>query len=335
MVNPRLDSSGKYVTDDYIGELIGILLNSIFDLHRTFRQYAPRTQDFVICLDDKVNWRKEVLPSYKGTRPQQRQQSKINYPEVFKSIEEMTNVLKESLPYRVLKGDNAEGDDTILVLCERYAKSNKILILSSDKDMIQATKFGCVKQYSLLTRRFMNFGTKGELTLDDWLLDHVALGDACDCVPKIVDGTVFTQEFKDFLSSKSISLTPLGYWRLKQETRDLISSNFSGDIFTKIRFGAKTLRKRINEAGSLDKFLDMNPLYRLNWERNERLVLADGIPSKVKDSILAEFEHTETSFKEREFQTFLRKYNLDNMMFNLPSDLYTGQEITADAFNCA
>ena len=338
MVNPREDETGQYITSEYSGQLIGVILSTIFDLNQSFHQYAPTPRDFVICLDDKVNWRKDILSTYKGNRAAQRQQSKINYPEVFEHIEHLTDVLRNDLPYRVVKGTKAEGDDTILVLCERYAKKERILIISSDKDMIQATKFGDVKQYSMLTRRFMNYGTKGELSLDDWLLDHVALGDACDCVPKVVDDTVFSVPFKEFLSTKGIELTPRVYWNLKQSTRDHLLNAFDtaypgSSIFTKVRFGAKTLRKQIEKLGGLDQWLDSNDLYREHWRRNEVLVLAEGIPDFVRNSVLSEFEHSSTRFNEQNLQGFLRKYNLDQMIFNLPSDLYKGQELNASVFD--
>ena len=74
--------------------------------------------------------------------------------------------------------------------------------------MLQAKKYGDVTQYSLFTRKYITEETKHEESLDDWLLDHVILGDACDEVPKVVDFTEFSDEFKKFLNSENTDIDP-------------------------------------------------------------------------------------------------------------------------------
>lgn len=331
-VNPQEDENGQFKTDDFIGPALGFMLSNIFDLETTFNKYMPTARDMVICLDDRTNWRKRELKSYKGSRKSNRERSRINYGEVFSATDEMVSALRENTPYRVIKANEAEGDDVILSICERFAPSERILIVSSDKDMIQATKYGPVKQYSLLTKHFINYNTKNEQSLDDWLLDHVVLGDAADEIPRVIDNTEFTDEFSNFLKSKNIELTPEQFWKLRDSTKDKLQNAFGGVMFKHSRFGPSTLRKEIKKFGSLDNWLDSNPLYRINYERNKKLILSEYIPGDIKNSIMIEFDHASTDFNELEFRGFLSKYHLDKMAFNLPQSFYHGGEIGVDAF---
>lgn len=324
-LKPQVDHEGKYVTSDYIGAVIGWVLNDMFELQRDFKKYAPQARDFVVCLDSKNNWRKDILSTYKGSRKTTRNESPIRYDEVFEHITSFTDMLRQYLPYRIVQADRAEGDDVILILCQRFAKTEPTLILSSDKDMIQASQYGRVKQYSLLTKRFINYGTKGEISLEDWLIDHVVLGDKADEVPRVIDGTTFSKDFLEFLAKKKLDLTPELFWELKEDTRTKIGDKFmesypDGCPFDSQRFGSATLRKKIKEFGSLDAWLDSNKLYRKNYERNKKLVLAEYIPEYVRASTLAEFDHAAVKFNEFAARAFLSKY--DQSMINFPDNFY-------------
>lgn len=324
MVNPSKDSEEKYITSEFIGPAIGLILNNIFNLESTFKKYFHRPEDMVICLDAHTNWRKDAMLSYKGHRKSSRAASPVRFNEVFNDIGNLITILTDDTPYRVVKGDNAEADDVILVLAERYAKSEPILIISSDKDMIQAEKFGNVKQYSLLTRKFVTYKTKAESSLDDWLRDHIVFGDAADEIPRIVDNTEFTPEFAAYLQTIGKAMSPKRFWDIPQDERDALTEQYDGAVFTKKRFGPATLKKEIQKCGSLDDWLATNPLYRDNYERNKRLILAEYIPQVVRDSILAEFDHAKTDYYPDNIHRTLSNYGLN---IKLPTSFWNYQTV--------
>lgn len=326
-IQPRKEND-QYITKDFINYTKYLILENIFDVQNRFRGY----KDLVICLDNtrNGNWRKDVLGSYKSQRTVTRAKSDINYSEVFKEIDDFLEFLKLHSPYHVVSVPKAEGDDVILCLAKHFAQREPIMIISSDKDMIQAQKHGDVKQYSLLTRKFVTAETKSD-NMEDWLLEHVVLGDACDEVPRVIDETVFSDDFQDFLDTKNISLTPKVFLENREKLETKFSElGFEGDFFKKERFGMSTLRRRIRDFGSLDKWLDSNELYRTNFERNKRLVLEEFIPEFILEESAKQID-TKTNFDFNVFRKYLEENQLRSLEDKMPDCFFT-QKITADYF---
>ena len=61
------------------------------------------------------------------------------------SIHDIMNTLYNEIslnfPYKNLKLNKVEADDIIAVLCQKYNKEEKILIVSSDKDFQQLQRY--------------------------------------------------------------------------------------------------------------------------------------------------------------------------------------------------
>ena len=326
-IQPRKENE-QYITKDFINYTKYLILENIFDIQNRFRNY----KDLVICLDNtrNGNWRKDVLGSYKSQRTVTRAKSDINYSEVFKEIDGFLEFLKLHSPYHVVSVPKAEGDDVILCLAKHFAQREPIMIISSDKDMIQAQKHGDVKQYSLLTRKFVTAETKSD-NMEDWLLEHVVLGDACDEVPRVIDETVFSDDFEDFLKTRNITLTPKQFLEHREKLETKFSElGFERDFFKKERFGMSTLRRRIRDFGSLDKWLDSNELYRTNFERNKRLVLEEFIPEFILEESTKQID-TKTNFDFNTFRKYLEENQLRSLEDKMPDCFFT-QKITADYF---
>lgn len=326
-IQPRKENE-QYITKDFINYTKYLILENIFDIQNRFRNY----KDLVICLDNtrNGNWRKDVLGSYKSQRTVTRAKSDINYSEVFKEIDGFLDFLKLHSPYHVVSVPKAEGDDVILCLAKHFAQREPIMIISSDKDMIQAQKHGDVKQYSLLTRKFVTAETKSD-NMEDWLLEHVVLGDACDEVPRVIDETVFSDDFQDFLDTKNISLTPKQFLEHREKLETKFSElGFERDFFKKERFGMSTLKRRIRDFGSLDKWLDSNELYRTNFERNKRLVLEEFIPEFILEESTKQID-LKTNFDFNAFRKYLEENQLRSLEDKMPDCFFT-QKITADYF---
>lgn len=282
--------NGKYEPEEFMPAFLGCLLQTIIEVDNTYRYEFG---DIVLCLDNVKEglWRKQYLKSYKETRKANREESPVPFDAVFPKIEEFLEQIRKNTPYKIVSVSKSEGDDAILCLAKAFSKTEKILIYSSDKDMIQAQKYGNVTQFSPLMKKFLTAESKAG-SMNEWLLEHCILGDPADEVPKITDFTEFSDNFKAYLSGKNLNITPKEYLELPEETIEDLESNYSvmkksgktekKDIWKQMKLGPATLKKII-DSGKFQEFLDSNPLYRPNLERNKRLVLAEYIPQEIYD----------------------------------------------------
>ena len=143
--------------------------------------------DMIICADDKKYWRRELFPYYKASRKKAREESALDWNLIFESLNKIRDELKETFPYTVLQIDHAEADDIIATLCHEhgvYLKNDateKILILSSDKDFLQLQKFANVEQYSPMQKKFLK-----ESNPERFLKEHIMKGDKGDGIPNFL-----------------------------------------------------------------------------------------------------------------------------------------------------
>jgi 5'-3' exonuclease len=110
-----------------------MILNSIRKNNRQFKEYGQ----MVICADSHSYWRKQYFPQYKANRKKDRDESEIDWPMVFETLDAVRDELRKYFPYHVLNVPLAEADDIIGVLTKRFKRYEPILIVSSDKDFIQ------------------------------------------------------------------------------------------------------------------------------------------------------------------------------------------------------
>ena len=321
-VEPNTDDNGKYFTKEFAPYMVYKILSGIFDAQQRFSNCG----DVVLCLDGEgsKNWRKAVYPMYKSSRPIQRQESPINFNEVFDALNNLIETLTRYSPYKVVKVSEAEGDDAIMVLAKELP--GPTMIISSDKDIIQMQRYPGIKQYSPITQSFVTYETKREDSMDDWLLEHVVLGDATDDVPRIVDGLEFTETFKKFLDLNNIKTDPLTVrndnwfkWS-EQGFAECRKNSIVPDIFVRPRFGIATARKAIKIYGSLDAWLDTDPRLRQNYELNRTLVLEEGIPESVRDGIKAAYNNAPDEVDTKKFEEYLDGLGISRMMLALPNN---------------
>jgi len=325
--NIRIEND-EYVTKDYIHMVIQNIVTDIVNNHH---QYSKKYGDIVLLYDDSSYWRKDIYPDYKSHRKVNRDKNPINYKEVYNYYNELKDILAHHFPWKVLKVNNAEADDLILILARELSKSEEVLILSPDKDMIQAQAYPNVKQFSPLTNKWILPENKNE-DMSDWLKEHVCLGDGSDDVPKIVDHVEFTEAFKEHLKKNGYSESnPLEFHgrhhtlsELKK-TFEVYKKNRSGedthvkDVYEDVKFGPAGLKKSIEKFGSLDAFLDSHPLYRIHYERNRKLVLEEGIPQNISVLCMMEFKDAKIALNSSEIKKYLEKYSLFELSLELDS----------------
>jgi hypothetical protein len=169
------------VDEDLIRHMV---LNSLRMYNVKFKEEYG---EMVICADDKKYWRRELFPYYKASRKKAREESPLDWNLIFESLNKIRDELKETFPYTVLQIDHAEADDIIATLCYEhgvYLKNDateKILILSSDKDFLQLQKFANVEQYSPMQKKFLK-----ESNPERFLKEHIMKGDKGDGIPNFL-----------------------------------------------------------------------------------------------------------------------------------------------------
>ncbi len=152
----------------------------------TIRTYVKRFKDshgpeIVIACDNKKYWRREIFPHYKAGRKKAREASGHDWSTIFDCLNKIRDELKVNSPYKVLDVDTAEADDIIAVLALKYSATQKIMILSSDKDFAQLQKYPNVEQFSPILKKAIK-----EPFPSAQLKQLIIRGDKSDGIPNIL-----------------------------------------------------------------------------------------------------------------------------------------------------
>lgn len=206
MVYLTMPKSVETVLGDQENFIRHMVLNSIRSYRKKFSQEYG---EIVICCDDRHVWRREVFPQYKAHRRKDREASTIDWTAVFDSMNKIRNELEEYMPYKIIQSKGAEADDIIASICHKYGEfirssSEKILILSGDKDFLQLQKYANVYQYSPVQKKWLTTPNP-----ERFLREHIMLGDRGDGVPNFLsDDDTFTNNKRQ----KNLSRIKLETW---------------------------------------------------------------------------------------------------------------------------
>ena len=141
--------------------------------------------ELIICCDDKNYWRRSYFPYYKAARKKARQESELNWNEIFAALNNIREDLKTFFPYKVIQIDTAEADDIIGTIVHTEGTplntGQPLLILSGDKDYVQLHKYANVQQYDPTRKRWIKHSDP-----EQYLVEHIIKGDAGDGVPNIL-----------------------------------------------------------------------------------------------------------------------------------------------------
>ena len=165
-----------------------MILNSV-RMYRTM--FNEDYGEMVLAYDSKSYWRREFFPQYKSNRRKNREEDNKDWNSIFEVLNQIKEEIKEFLPYKVVETYGAEADDVIATLCKHY-QSEKIMIVSGDKDFIQLQKYDNVSQYSPITKKLVN-GVDPNV----YIKEHVLKGDKSDGVPNVLSPDhTFTDELR-------------------------------------------------------------------------------------------------------------------------------------------
>jgi len=176
------------------------------------KKFHAEYGELVLCYDSKHYWRKEIFPYYKQNRKKDREKSSHNWSQIFEILNKIRDEIRDNFPYIVLEIYGTEADDIIATLTKYIAVQNikkqkqnlpteKVLILSGDKDFIQLNKYPCVSQYNPLQKKFVN-GIDPKL----YIKEHVIKGDRSDGIPNFLSpsDTFVTGKRQKPISKKNI-----------------------------------------------------------------------------------------------------------------------------------
>jgi len=154
-----------------------MILNSV-RMYRTM--FNEDFGEVVLTYDSRAYWRKQLFPQYKANRKKGRESDDKDWDSIFGVLNQIKEEIKEFLPYKVVETYGAEADDVIAIVCKHY-QSEKIMIVSGDKDFIQLQKYENVRQYSPITKKHVN-GVNPVV----YIKEHILKGDKSDGIPNVL-----------------------------------------------------------------------------------------------------------------------------------------------------
>lgn len=263
------NSDGSDMNPDFVRH---ICFNTIRYYNKKFRgQYG----ELVIAVDNTKggNWRHEFLPGYKCRRKKSRDESPLDWPLIFKTIEQCILGLKTHFPYKVVEVPHTEADDIIGYLTHKYAPlGENIMIISSDHDFKQLHKFKSVKQYSPHHKKQIQC-TKPVL----YLKEHIIRGDRGDDVPNILTRSDIFSDPQQGERQKSIFKKNLEVW-LSQNPEEFCEKNMLNRYNqNKILVDLSQTPKNISEQIQLtyDMADTTNTMYEYLMKHNLSMLLSD------------------------------------------------------------
>ena len=249
------------IQEDMIRHMI---LNSIRMYNKRFRKDYGQ----VVIACDNSSWRRDYFPNYKFKRREGREESSIDWGEVFRIINQVRDEIRDNFPYKVLHIDKCEADDIIGALVENtqeFGQHEPVMIVSADKDFIQLHKHDNVRQFSPMTKKFIE--DKNPRT---YITEHVFKGDSSDGVPNVLspDNT-----FVDGIRQSPVTKKKIENWM----------SNIDD------------LRSVMNEE-----------TYR-NYCRNKKLIDLSEMPDDIRQNIINTYENTKAASKLKVLNFLIKK----------------------------
>ena len=211
MMNLNMNKTTE-VDEDMVRHMI---LNSV----RMYRSmFKEKYGEVVLTYDSRHYWRRDIFPQYKMNRKKGREKDNLNWNNIFEVLNKIKAEFKDNLPYKFLEVYGAEADDIIGILCKKYP-TEKIMIISGDKDFIQLQKYDNVNQYSPIIKKHIN-GQKP----DTYIKEHILKGDTSDGIPNVLSPD---HTFTDGLRQRPLSKKKIEAWT-KSETgmSDEVRRNF-------------------------------------------------------------------------------------------------------------
>lgn len=201
MLKDLKDEDGNFSVPHFRAMIMASLRKNLVKFRK---DYGP---DIILAIDSGSSWRRDYFKYYKANRKKEREESGINWTPIFEAIRQVKDEIRDNFPYRVIEVPNCEADDVISTLAHKFGtimanETNKILIISGDKDYGQLQKFGNVFQYDPKSQKTINVSDP-EL----FLIEHIIKGDKTDGIPNMLssDDTYVTGSRSTTISAKRLA----------------------------------------------------------------------------------------------------------------------------------
>ena len=182
-----------------------MILNSV----RMYRSmFKEKYGEVTLAYDSRHYWRRDIFPQYKMNRKKGREKDNLDWNNIFEVLNKIKAEFKDNLPYKFLEVYGAEADDIIGALCKKYP-TEKIMIISGDKDFIQLQQYDNVSQYSPITKKHINGQNP-----DTYIKEHILKGDSSDGIPNVLSPD---HTFTDGIRQRPLSKKKIEAWS-KSET---------------------------------------------------------------------------------------------------------------------
>jgi len=198
MVASTMMSMGKDQSEVDVSMVRHMVLNSL----RMYRsKYHKEYGELILCCDGRHSWRRDHFPQYKAARKTNRDADSRDWTQIFGCLDTIKSELKEFFPYKYIEIDESEADDIIGVLA-RIA-TEKVMIISGDKDFIQLQVKDNVDQYSPITKKIVYDANPAK-----YLKEHILRGDTSDGVPNFLsaDNSIIDKIRQTPISKKKVEL---------------------------------------------------------------------------------------------------------------------------------
>jgi 5'-3' exonuclease len=172
---------------------INLIRHITLNIYRHIKdKFGNEYGDLVICQDSSNYWRKDIFPYYKANRKNAKQDNQQYWDVIYGAMKIILTEVAENMPYKNIKVDRCEADDIIGVLTKNKHTTEKILIVSNDKDFEQLLQYPNVKLYSPHKKTMVE--------CEDpimFLFEQIVRGDSGDGIPNILsDDDTFLVETK-------------------------------------------------------------------------------------------------------------------------------------------
>ena len=220
----------------------------------------------VICCEGR-SWRREIYPQYKHKRRSGRDDSSLDWEELFRCINVIIDEIRENLPWKVIRAERGEADDIIGALAyetQEFGKHEPVMIISNDKDFMQLQKFDNVKQFSPMKKKLLT-----EKNPRSMLMEHIFKGDSSDGVPNILSGD---DTFVDGSRQTPVTKKKMEAWLAADNIEDVLSTD----------------------------------AYR-NFCRNKKMIDLSEIPKDIYDDIVDQYENNKVAPKMKVLNYLIKK----------------------------
>lgn len=170
MARKQLHDSGDQLTDDNIGFFAHMFFNKVNHLITTY-------DNITFCWEgeDSIAYRRKLFPDYKGNRKAQKDEDE--HKTLMRFLPKVEELL-HFYPVKHIRVKGGEADDVIFAICQAEAdKEDRIVILSSDKDLTQITlKWPNVSVYNPIFKKTL-------VPSPNIIMEKSICGDSSDNIP--------------------------------------------------------------------------------------------------------------------------------------------------------